>query len=102
MSRGAPLRVVTANDLVLGDVVYLGRDGAWVRDLRRAAVFDDPLAAEAALKAAAAQTDRIVGAYLAEVSRAPDGLLPLHNREAIRARGPSNYAHGKQVDLPDV
>jgi hypothetical protein len=31
-----------------------------------------------------------------------NGPEPTHFREAFRTRGPSNYAHGKQADLPHV
>ena len=40
----------------------------------------------------------VVGVYLADVRRGPNGPEPAHFREAFRATGPSNYAHGKQVD----
>ena len=38
--------VVTANDLVEGDVVYLAADDAWVRDLRHAEVLEDEAVAQ--------------------------------------------------------
>jgi hypothetical protein len=102
MPRAPSPKVVTANDLLDGDVVYLAPGGTWVRDLRHAAPFEEPGEAEAALKAASAQARRIVGAYLMDIRPGPDGPEPHHHREAIRARGPSNYAHGKQADPTDV
>lgn len=89
--------VVTANDLLEGDVIYLAPSGAWVRALDQAALFTAPESAEAALAQASAQTDRLVGAYLAPARATPDGPAPGHFREAFRARGPSNYPHGKQA-----
>jgi hypothetical protein len=88
--------VVTANDLFEGDVVYLAPDHGWSRDLSQAQLFTDAPAAEAALSHAQAQSDRLVGAYLAPARPGPNGPEPAHFREAFRARGPSNYPHGKQ------
>ena len=103
MPRETHPQVITANDLLEGDVVYAAADGSWTRHLARAALHDDPQAAQAALAAAEARPDMVVGIYLAEMERGPDGRpRPVHFREAFRARGPSNHAHGKQEDLQDV
>ena len=40
--------------------------------------------------------DLTVGAYLADVDTSTDTPKPSHFREAFRAKGPSNYTHGKQ------
>ena len=40
----------------------------------------------------------MVGAYLADARAGEEGPEPTHFREAFRTRGPSNYAHGKQVE----
>ena len=88
-------KVVTANALLEGDVVYLTEQG-WTRDLREAEVLTDEAHADLRLIEAAAQTGDVVGVYLADVT-VEDGLpTPTHFREDFRARGPSNYAHGKQ------
>ncbi|GAB4267599.1 MAG: DUF2849 domain-containing protein [Pararhodobacter sp.] len=89
-------RIVTANALIEGDVVYLAADGTWTRLLPRAQVFTDKDAAEAALAAASRRQAEVVGCYLAEVRVTAQGPEPLHFREDFRRRGPSNYAHGKQ------
>lgn len=96
-SRFTP-SVVTANDLMEGDVVYLTATGAWSRRLRDAQLFTDEEPAQDALGSAQAQPDRLVGAYLAPAHKGPDGPKPAHFREAFRARGPSNYPHGKQSE----
>ena len=49
-----------------------------------------------------AQRQMVVGVYLADAKPGPNGPEPIHFREAFRTRGPSNYAHGKQVDLTNV
>jgi hypothetical protein len=99
MSRPFTPKVVTANDLRAGDVVYLTAAGHWSRLHGEAALFDTAEAADAALARAAAQSLIVVGAYLADAKAGPYGPEPLHFREVFRTRGPSNYAHGKQVDL---
>ena len=89
-------KVITANALLEGDVVYLTGDD-WTRDLAKAEVLTDEANADLRLIDAAAQSDLVVGVYLADVE-VKDGIpRPTHFREAFRATGPSNYAHGKQA-----
>ena len=97
MIRARHPRVVSANDLLDGDAVWRAPGGGWVREICAAEVIWDEDRAEAALKSAAAQSDTVVGAYLAEVHPDPEGPRPVHFREAFRTRGPSNYPHGKQA-----
>ncbi len=99
MSRSFTPKVVTANDLRLGDVVYLTAAGTWSRAHSAAHLFAAEDAANAALAQAAALSQIVVGAYLADAKMGPNGPEPVHFREVFRTRGPSNYAHGKQVDL---
>ena len=95
MSRAFTPKIVTANALLEGDVIYLTADDRWSRDLAEAELIDDE--AHAQLRLLEAETTRdVVGAYLADVQITPDGPAPAHFREAFRAAGPSNYAHGKQ------
>ena len=89
-------KVLTANHLLDGDVIYLSTSGAWVTDLSAAALWTDPITAEAKLETAKTQPDVVVGAYLADAKAGPKGPEPVHFREAFRAKGPSNYLHGKQ------
>ena len=96
-NRAPKPQVVTANALLEGDVVYLTEGRVWTRHLSEAQIFDEPLAAEAALAEAAARHAEVVGCYLAEVKHGPRGAEPTHFREDFRRRGPSNYAHGKQA-----
>ena len=97
MSRAFVPSVLTANDLYEGDVVYLTATGHWSRSHRDAQLFHDGDSAAEELAAAQAQTERLVGAYLAPAHAGPDGPEPAHFRETFRARGPSNYRHGKQA-----
>ena len=89
-------KVVTGNDLIVGDVVYLSARDEWVRDLSEAEVITDEAHAQVRLLDGQSVPQLVVGVYLADVTE--DGQ-PVHFREAFRAKGPSNYRHGKQVEL---
>lgn len=89
-------KVITANHLILGDVIYLDPWGAWVRDLQSAQIFDAAEHAQSRFASAQKQTDVAVGVYLADVHFNDGEIQPAHFREAFRAIGPSNYYHGKQ------
>lgn len=99
MARNFTPKVVTANALLEGDAVWLTEDNEWTRDIREAELLTDEAHAELRLLEAQSRKDEIAGAYLAEAKATEDGPAPTHFREAFRTRGPSNYAHGKQVDL---
>jgi hypothetical protein len=101
MSRFTP-KVVTANDLRLGDVIYLTADDQWSRLHHEAELIEDEAHAQMRLLHAAGQRNLVVGPYLADARAGQNGPEPIHFREAFRTRGPSNYAHGKQVDLQNV
>ncbi|MBO6854399.1 MAG: DUF2849 domain-containing protein [Marivivens sp.] len=98
MSRRFTPKVVTANALIEGDVVWLTEDDRWTRTMSEAELIDDEAHAEIRLLDAQRQADVVVGAYLADARAGEDGPEPTHFREAFRTRGPSNYAHGKQVE----
>ncbi|NNE52531.1 MAG: DUF2849 domain-containing protein [Sulfitobacter sp.] len=88
-------KIVTANALLEGDVIYQTLTG-WSRRIEEAEVLTDEAHADLRLIEASAQTREVIGAYLAEVELDGSRPRPAHFREAFRARGPSNYAHGKQ------
>lgn len=89
-------KVVTANALLEGDVIYQTATG-WTRDLAEAEILTDEADADIRLIDAMQQQDKIVGAYLADM-KIEDGVPhPTHFREDFRATGPSNYTHGKQA-----
>jgi len=92
--------VVTANDLIEGDSVFLGRCG-WVRDIAKARVA---LSAEEAkaLEAdgqAGEDTNLVVGPYLVEVSVAAGHPVPVLRREQIRASGLPTIPVGPEAPL---
>ncbi|MCL4065489.1 DUF2849 domain-containing protein [Pseudomonas sp. GX19020] len=102
MSRRFTPKVVTANRLREGDVVYLTADDRWTLVHAEAELIEDEAHAQLRLIHANAQGRLIVGAYLADAKPGPNGPEPTHFREAFRTRGPSNYHHGKQADLDHV
>ncbi len=102
MSRRYIPKVVTANRLREGDVVYLTANNLWTPHHHEAELIEDEAHAQLRLLHAAGQKLVVVGAYLADAKAGANGPEPVHFREAFRTRGPSNYAHGKQVDLTNV
>ncbi|MGB5869811.1 MAG: DUF2849 domain-containing protein [Albidovulum sp.] len=96
MSRAFTPKIVTANALLEGDVVYLAADDRWSRNHAEAELIEDEAHAQLRLLKAEGQPGTIVGAYLADAVMGANGPEPVHFREAFRTRGPSNYAHGKQ------
>lgn len=96
MHAPLPAQVITASDLLKGDVIYLTADDHWTRQLSKAELITDEAHAQLRLIDAQRQQDRVVGAYLADVAPGQPGPVASHFREAFRATGPSNYPHGKQ------
>ena len=99
MSRRFTPKVVTANDLREGDVVYLTADDRWSALHHEAELIEDEAHAQMRLLYAAALKLLVVGPYLADARLGRNGPEPTHFREEFRTRGPSNYNHGKQADL---
>jgi hypothetical protein len=96
VSRRFTPKVVTANALFEGDVVYLAEDDSWVRDHLQAELLESEAHAQLRLLEARGRESEVVGPYLADAAPGPSGPEPVQFREAIRTRGPSNYPHGRQ------
>lgn len=99
MTRAFTPKVVTANRLLEGDNVWLTEDDRWSPDMTQAELIEDEAHATIRLLFAQAQRNTVVGVYLVDAKAGRNGPEPVHFREAFRTRGPSNYAHGKQVEL---
>ncbi len=97
MSQQFTPKVITANALLEGDVVYLTTDGHWTRHHVEADLIRDAVTADIRLLEAQALAHEVVGPYLADATLGANGPEPVHFREAFRTRGPSNYDHGKQA-----
>lgn len=95
MPRAFTPKVVTANDLLEGDVVYLTAADEWSRDMSAAEFIEDEAHAQIRLIDAQIRSGEIVGAYLADAVAGASGPEPKHFREAFRAAGPSDYIHGR-------
>ncbi|KMW56696.1 hypothetical protein AIOL_001651 [Candidatus Rhodobacter oscarellae] len=91
-------KVVTANALLEGDVVYLTAGDEWTRHLHEAELLQDEAQASQRLLDAEMRPLEVVGPYLADARASDAGPRPVHFREEFRAAGPSNYNHGKQEE----
>lgn len=92
-------QMLTANRLRDGDVLYRKGDG-WVLFLEQGDVYPDQTSADAALAAATAELGRneFVAPYLFEVREKDGKIVPVKEREIIRAAGPTVHPHtGKQA-----
>lgn len=98
MAKPFTPKVVTANALLEGDVIYQTATG-WTRTLAEAEVLTDEADADLRMIDASSQQAEVVGVYLADVALDDGPPRPTHFREDFRAKGPSNYVHGKQEDL---
>jgi hypothetical protein len=94
-------KIVTANALLDGNVIYLSATDQWMRDHTQAELIEDE--AHAQLRLLFAQQQRhVVGAFLAKATMGDAGPQPVHFRDAFRATGPSNRPIGKQVGQANV
>ena len=90
MAKREKIQVVTANDLLEGDVVYFTADDTWSKTMRDASVAKTQDDADHLLQRASQQQNRVVGPDLTEVNLDDAGLPhPTHFREKFRASGPS-------------
>ena len=96
MPRAFTPKVVTANALLEGDVVYLTADDRFSPNLAEAELITDEAHAQIRLLDAERRASEVVGPYLADMVLGEHGPEPTHFREDFRRTGPSNYLHGKQ------
>lgn len=92
-AKAGPAKVITANDLGDGLVVFLDPDGGWSHLIAEARVLQDgPELDEATAYAKQQHDDRVVvEPYPIDVAVGEDGIpVPVRLREKIRAdRGPT-------------
>ena len=92
-------KILTANYLLSGKVVYLNSEKKWIENSVNADVFDNQEDADDSLKFAETQINKLQSAYLIDVVLTSGGTpIPISNQELIRATGPTNYFHGKQTE----
>jgi len=96
----AALRVITANRLGDGRVVFLADGEHWVEAIGRSCVAEteEAAAALAAIANRASAERKVVAPYLIEVAREGDRLVPRRYRERLRALGPSTHPEFSRPD----
>ncbi|KAB7615801.1 DUF2849 domain-containing protein [Amylibacter sp. SFDW26] len=99
MARAFTPKVLTANRLLEGDVIYYSANGDWVTSHDDALYLTDEVQANELLAACSKLSEYLVGAYLANAALEDGKPVPTHFREEFRTRGPSNYHHGKQAEV---
>jgi hypothetical protein len=84
-------KVICANRLADGIVVYAGHGGSWSERLSQAKIFAGKAEAEAGLFVAQddAKRNLVVEPVVVEVTEDASGLRAVTLREAIRAQGPT-------------
>jgi len=94
------MKVITANRLLNGDVVWLAENGAWVERITLARVFEgkDAVAEGLAEGAEAEKAQKVVAVYEMDVTIEDGVIVPVRLREKIRASGPTTHPElGKQA-----
>ncbi|MEH0071443.1 DUF2849 domain-containing protein [Pannonibacter sp. Pt2-lr] len=94
------MKVITANRLIDGEVVFQGENGAWVELIGEARLLEgkDAVAEALALAAKSVASREIVDPYDIEIKDEDGKRVPERLREKIRAAGPTTHpALGKQA-----
>jgi hypothetical protein len=102
-AKEGPAKVITANDLRDGLVVFLDHDGGWTHDIALARVVEDGADLDQANAYAKAQHDAriVVEPYPIDVEVTGGVPVPVRLRERIRAeKGPTIvYGHDEVAKL---
>ena len=94
------MKILTANRLIDGEVVWHSAANGWVERIDGAEVARDTLAQERlrGIGKASFQRDEVVDVELIDVEMIDGRIVPVRLRERIRAAGPSNRLDlGKQA-----
>jgi hypothetical protein len=96
-AKEGPAKVITANDLRDGLVVFLAPDGGWTHDIAASRVLEDGADLDGALAYATAQHDAriIVEPYPIDVTVTNGVPIPQRLREKIRADHGPTIAYGE-------
>ena len=102
-AKEGPAKVITANDLRQGLVVFLDNDGGWTVDITQARVVEEGPDLDGAVAHARAETEAqiVLEAYPIDVVVTDGVPVPVRLREKIRAdRGPTVvYGHDEVTKL---
>lgn len=97
-------KILTANRLDDGVVVFLDEDGSWTEDISKSKVTtgDEEGAKLEEQGQEAAKAEPVVDAYLIDVVLRIGQIIPVRYREKIRAYGPSTHVNfAKQDNIPE-
>lgn len=104
-AKAGPAKVITANRLGDGIVVFLDDEGGWPVEIAKARILEDGPDLDGALAYAKEQHDAriIVEPYAIDVD-VKDGVpVPVRLRELIRAQGPTvDYGDAERARLTAV
>ena len=95
------MKIITANGLVDGEVVWLGSQKSWVVNINQAELLESNEDTEKAMKIAegAVVERQIVEPYLVDVESIDGSIVPKSVKEKIRAKGPTiRLDLGKQAE----
>jgi hypothetical protein len=97
------MKVLTANRLIDGEVVWYGTDEAWIELIDGARIARDKAGEEMlqAIGKAALAANLVVDADLIDVELQAGRIVPTRLRERIRAAGPTNHRHHGKQARPD-
>ncbi|MGB0574804.1 MAG: DUF2849 domain-containing protein [Alphaproteobacteria bacterium] len=97
-------RIITANMLVSGNVLYLDEKRCWDENIANAQIIknDEDLARLNNMSQDAVMNSIIVGPYVMPVECHSAGLQPVSKRELIRASGPTIPTGFPEKGKPNV
>lgn len=84
------LKVITANDLLSGAVVYLDSKNQWNRDINAARIFEDTECASGRISLRGGTEGNVIGMDIIGISVSRENCIePVLIRERLRLHGPS-------------
>ena len=93
------MKAITANELHVGNVLFLSAGGNWSGDFAEAVIFADDAFEEALASAQKEEAEgRLIGVYEIDVEQVGKGYQPTKLRERIRAEGPT-VPYGEDMKL---
>ena len=96
------MKIITANRLLDGEVVWLGSKKLWVSNVNEANVLNSDEELENALSVAenAVSDRKIIEPYAVDVKNIDGDIEPLSVKEKIRTKGPTTRLDlGKQAEV---
>ena len=100
-----PAHIISANDLIEGDVVYLTAQKDWSGNILDAHVVEDKDQLEEfnQIGQEAIKNNQVIDAHAVPVTVEDNIIIPRHIKERIRAKGPSIHPQfGKQSENEQI